>query len=81
MWHEYIHKSPQEIRELERVHEQKRQEKERRKAEQKANVEKKRKERLANGDAEEASGRRSKRLKKGKHICACKDMQPGGTSF
>jgi ribosome biogenesis protein SSF1/2 len=53
MWHEYIHKSPQEVREMEKVHEQKRQEKERRKAEQMANVERKRKERLANGGGEE----------------------------
>ena len=49
MWHEYIHKSPQEVKELEKVHEKKRQEKEQRRAEQKANVERKRKERKANG--------------------------------
>ena len=49
MWHEYIHKSPQEIKEMEKVHERKRQEKEQRRAEQKANVERKRKERKANG--------------------------------
>ena len=29
-----------------------------------------------NGDADEANGRRSKRLKKGKHTCACRNMQP-----
>ena len=52
MWHEYIHKSPQEVKEMEKLHEQKRQEKERRKAEQKANVERKKKEKLANGTAD-----------------------------
>ncbi len=29
----------------------------------------------ANSDADEANGRRSKRLKKGKHACACTNMQ------
>lgn len=41
MWHEYIHKSKEEIRELEKRWEKKRQEKEARKKEQKANVERK----------------------------------------
>lgn len=55
MWHEYIHKSPAELKEMDRVHAKRRQEKEKRKAEQKANVEKKKAERKANGkhDVEE----------------------------
>jgi ribosome biogenesis protein SSF1/2 len=51
MWHEYIHKSKEEIREMEKYHEQRRREKEARKAEQKANVEKKKAERRARGEA------------------------------
>ncbi|KAJ9138203.1 Ribosome biogenesis protein SSF1 [Pleurostoma richardsiae] len=43
MWHEYVHKTPQEIKELEKRWEQRRQEKEARKKEQRENVEKKRK--------------------------------------
>jgi ribosome biogenesis protein SSF1/2 len=50
MWHEYIHKSKEEIREMEKYHEQRRREKEARKAEQKANVEKKKAERRARGE-------------------------------
>lgn len=42
MWHEYIHKSKEEIREMEKVWEQRRQEKEARRKQQKENVEKKR---------------------------------------
>lgn len=42
MWHEYVEKSPAEIRELEKRWEKRRQEKEARRKEQKANVEKKR---------------------------------------
>lgn len=53
MWHQYIHKSAQEIKEMDKVHEERRQEKERRRAEQKANVERKRKERGANGNEED----------------------------
>ncbi|KAI1070804.1 hypothetical protein LB507_006831 [Fusarium sp. FIESC RH6] len=41
MWHEYVHKSKEEIKELEKRWEQRRQEKESRKKEQKANVERK----------------------------------------
>ncbi|KAI1441859.1 Brix-domain-containing protein [Annulohypoxylon stygium] len=48
MWHEHIHKSRQEIRELEKRWEQRKQEKEARRKEQKANVEKKQKEKAAN---------------------------------
>lgn len=47
MWHEYIHKSPEELKEMDRVHAKRRQEKEKRKAEQKANVEKKKAEKAA----------------------------------
>ena len=49
MWHQYIHKSDQEIKQMDKAHEEKRQEKERRRAEQKANVERKKKESGANG--------------------------------
>ncbi|OTA84890.1 hypothetical protein M434DRAFT_400321 [Hypoxylon sp. CO27-5] len=49
MWHEHIHKSRQEIQELEKRWEQRRQEKEARKKQQKANVEKKKKEKATNG--------------------------------
>ncbi|KAK8029909.1 hypothetical protein PG993_011200 [Apiospora rasikravindrae] len=49
MWHEHIHKSKDEIQELEKRWEQRRTEKEKRRKEQKANVEKKKKERAANG--------------------------------
>lgn len=59
MWHQYIHKSDQEVKQMDKVHEQRQVEKERRRAEQKANVEKKRKERGVNGkgeDGEEGEG-------------------------
>ncbi|KAI1767818.1 ribosome biogenesis protein-like protein Ssf2 [Hypoxylon sp. FL1150] len=49
MWHEHIHKSKQEIQDLEKRWDQRRQEKETRRKEQKANVEKKKKERAASG--------------------------------
>ena len=52
MWHEYIHKTAAELKEMDRVHAKRRQEKERRKAEQKANVEKKKAERKASGKHE-----------------------------
>ncbi|KAI1825312.1 Brix domain-containing protein [Xylaria intraflava] len=48
MWHEHIHKSRQEIQELEKRWDTRAKEKEARRKEQKANVEKKRKEREAN---------------------------------
>ncbi|KAK5169820.1 rRNA-binding ribosome biosynthesis protein [Saxophila tyrrhenica] len=54
MWHEYIHKSDAEVRQMEKVHQQKRQERERRREEQKENVERKREERKA--DDKEANG-------------------------
>jgi len=43
MWHEYVHKSQEEIKELEKRWEQRRKEKDARKKQQKENVEKKRK--------------------------------------
>lgn len=45
MWHEYFHKSESEIKEMEKVHEQRNREKAERKKEQKANVERKKQER------------------------------------
>lgn len=48
MWHEYIHKSKEEIRELEKTWQKRRQEKEARRKEQKENVEKKRAAKNAN---------------------------------
>ena len=56
MWHEYIHKSREELREMDRVHAQRRQEKEKRRAEQKANIERKRAERRAKGEPEDDDG-------------------------
>ena len=53
MWHEYIHKSKEELKEMDKVHAKRRQEKEARKAEQKANVERKKAERKARGEPEE----------------------------
>ena len=53
MWHEYIHKTQEEMKELEKRWEKKRMEKERRRKEQKANLDKKRKERKGKGDAED----------------------------
>ncbi|KAK3307413.1 Brix domain-containing protein [Chaetomium strumarium] len=56
MWHEYVHKTKEEIRELEKRWEQRKKEKEARKKQQKENVEKKRKAKADNkkssGDAE-----------------------------
>ncbi|CAM1507561.1 Fc.00g072020.m01.CDS01 [Cosmosporella sp. VM-42] len=49
MWHEYVHKSKEELKELEKRWEKRRQEKEARKKEQKANVEKKKAEKAKNG--------------------------------
>ncbi|RYP62041.1 hypothetical protein DL770_009653 [Monosporascus sp. CRB-9-2] len=49
MWHEHIHKSRQEVQELERRWEKRKQEKEARRKEQKANVERKKKEKPAKG--------------------------------
>lgn len=51
MWHEYIHKTKEELKQMEKMHEQRRQEKDRRRAEQKANVERKKAERKASGQA------------------------------
>jgi ribosome biogenesis protein SSF1/2 len=48
MWHEYVHKSKEELQELEKRWEKRRQEKEARKKEQKANVEKKKAEKEKN---------------------------------
>ncbi|KAK0870072.1 rRNA-binding ribosome biosynthesis protein [Friedmanniomyces endolithicus] len=52
MWHEYIHKTKEELKRMDRVHEVRRQEKEARKREQRANVERKRAERRARGEPE-----------------------------
>ncbi|KXL45740.1 hypothetical protein M433DRAFT_53385, partial [Acidomyces richmondensis BFW] len=49
MWHEYIHKTAEEMAEMERVHEERRRERERRREEQRANVERKRAEKRAKG--------------------------------
>ncbi|KAK4176969.1 Brix domain-containing protein [Triangularia setosa] len=48
MWHEYVHKTKEEIRELEKKWEQRRKDKEQRKKEQKANVERKKAAKAAN---------------------------------
>ncbi|TKA26119.1 hypothetical protein B0A50_04615 [Salinomyces thailandicus] len=56
MWHEYIHKTKEEVREMERVHEGRRREKDERKRVQKANVERKRSERRARGLPEVEEG-------------------------
>lgn len=48
MWHEYVHKTREEIRELEKKWEQRRKDKEARKKEQKANVERKKAAKEAN---------------------------------
>ncbi|KAJ9133951.1 Brix-domain-containing protein [Coniochaeta hoffmannii] len=53
LWHEYKHKTPEEIRELEKKWEQRRKDKEARKREQKANVEKKK---AAKEEARRANG-------------------------
>ncbi|KAI5458747.1 Brix domain-containing protein [Mariannaea sp. PMI_226] len=49
MWHEYIHKSKEEIKELEKRWEKRRQEKEARRKEQKENVERKKKAKAQSG--------------------------------
>ncbi|KAK6958440.1 hypothetical protein Daesc_001241 [Daldinia eschscholtzii] len=56
MWHEHIHKSKQEIQDLEQRWEKRREEKEARRKQQKANVEKKKKEREANGSKNKKDG-------------------------
>ena len=56
MWHEHIHKSRQEVQELDKRWETRAKEKEARRKEQKANVEKKRKERAASGAKGGAKG-------------------------
>ncbi|KAI1074039.1 ribosome biogenesis protein-like protein Ssf2 [Whalleya microplaca] len=57
MWHEHIHKSKQEIQDLEQRWEQRQREKEARRKEQKANVEKKKKkERAASGAKPKQNG-------------------------
>lgn len=55
MWHEYINKSAEEIRSLERRWEKKRQEKEQRKKVQKANVERKKAEKAAQKGGKKAA--------------------------
>jgi len=54
MWHEFLDKSPQEVKEMEHVWEERRREKAARKKVQKENVEKKRKQRGPNSKGEEA---------------------------
>lgn len=49
MWHEYVHKSKEELKELEKRWEKRRQEKDARKKEQKANVDKKKAAKASNG--------------------------------
>jgi ribosome biogenesis protein SSF1/2 len=53
MWHEYIHKTKEEIKEMEKIWEKRRQEKEARKRVQKENVEKKKKAKGGKGDEED----------------------------
>ena len=53
MWHEYIHKTKEEIKEMDKVWEKRRQEKEERKKTQKENVEKKRKAKGLSGKGDE----------------------------
>ncbi|KAK5128200.1 hypothetical protein LTR85_002867 [Meristemomyces frigidus] len=53
MWHEYIDKTKEELKEMDKVHEKRRQEKDRRRAEQKANVARKKADRKARGEPEE----------------------------
>ncbi|RMX70611.1 hypothetical protein D0869_16472 [Hortaea werneckii] len=56
MWHEYIHKSAAELREMDKVHEGRRREKEARREEQRRNLERKRAERRGRGEEEVQSG-------------------------
>ncbi|GKT54410.1 BRIX domain-containing protein [Colletotrichum tofieldiae] len=51
MWHEYVHKTKEEVKELEKRWEKRQQEKEARKKQQKENVEKKRKAKAEKGEA------------------------------
>jgi len=53
MWHEYFHKSKEELKEMDRVHDARRREKEARRQEQKANVERKMAARRARGQGGE----------------------------
>ncbi|KAK0636987.1 Brix domain-containing protein, partial [Bombardia bombarda] len=57
MWHEYVHKSKTEMKELERKWEQRRKEKEARKKIQKENVERKKKEKASNKKSAETQGK------------------------
>ncbi|KAM4058790.1 brix domain-containing protein [Hirsutella rhossiliensis] len=60
LWHEYVHKSREEVKELEKRWEKRRQEKEARRKEQKANVDRKRAPKEANkksGDGHDEEGR------------------------
>ncbi|WYZ35323.1 hypothetical protein EsH8_I_001599 [Colletotrichum jinshuiense] len=52
MWHEYVHKTKEEVKELEKRWEKKQQEKEARRKQQKDNVEKKRKAKAESGQTE-----------------------------
>ena len=56
MWHEHIHKTKEEIKELEKRWEQRRQEKDARKREQKANVERKKADKAKSGKQGEGEG-------------------------
>ncbi|KYK54452.1 hypothetical protein DCS_06410 [Drechmeria coniospora] len=56
MWHEYVHKSAEEVKELEKRWEKRRQEKEARIREQKANVERKKATKASNKKAGEGDG-------------------------
>lgn len=56
MWHEYIHKTKEEIKELEKLWEKRRQEKEARRKEQRENVEKKKKAKRGQKKAEGKEG-------------------------
>ncbi|OTB01646.1 hypothetical protein M426DRAFT_323274 [Hypoxylon sp. CI-4A] len=56
MWHEHIHKSRQEIQDLEKRWEQRKQEKETRRKQQKVNVEKKKQEKAAKGGKKGENG-------------------------
>lgn len=59
LWHEYVHKTQEEIKELEKKWEQKRREKEARRKQQKANVEKKKAEKAAHRKATGGKGKDS----------------------
>lgn len=53
MWHEFVDKSPEEVKQQEQMWEKRRAEKEARRREQRENIEKKRKERKATGKGDE----------------------------